>query len=275
MCPMQVAAPGWLGVEHSICVSETNFAETSAVVVTSFRLPLQTNLHVAVELFTNPDPVSVTSVLPAEGPQEGVTDKAVISATSKPITPTGWRVISSSLPISVATRSKVLPKPVAEVFWKAFLRPAIVTSASVPKYETVKYTVAPKEVVGALVGDPVGAEVVGAGVVGAGVVGAVVGAGVVGEVVGAGVVGEVDGAGVVGAVVGITSSRRPGRSAFALPVGSICVVPNVTAEICNADRGIVGDTARRADMNASISTSSKSDGMKFIKVALAFSSPCA
>ena len=70
------------------------------------------------------------------------------------------------------------------------------------------------KVVGAEVGEAVGATVVGA-VVGAGVVGAsvgepVVGASVVGDVVGAGVVGDAVGAAVVGAsVVGEAANARP------------------------------------------------------------------
>ena len=74
--------------------------------------------------------------------------------------------------------------------------------------------VASVKVVGAEVGEAVGAAVVGA-VVGAGVVGAsvgepVVGASVVGDVVGAGVVGDAVGAAVVGAsVVGEAANARP------------------------------------------------------------------
>ena len=98
----------------------------------------------------------------------------------------------------------------------------------------MKYTVAPKGVVGAVVGALVG-ELVGA--VDGALVGEAVGPGVVGVAVGPGVVGVA----VVGAAV---SSLRPGSSRLAFPVGLRCVVPNTIDPMCNAERGIFGVTAR-------------------------------
>jgi len=117
---------------HFICVSDTNSANTNKVLSETLALTVHTNLHVAVELFTNPDPVSVISVPPLEGPQPGATVSVIVKAMWRPIVSTGCKVINSNLPMLVAIASNVGPNPPADVFWNVNLKFDVVKSDDGP-----------------------------------------------------------------------------------------------------------------------------------------------
>ena len=104
---------------HCICVSDTNSANTNKVLSETLALALHTNLHVAVELFTKPEPMSVISVPPLEGPQAGATVSVTVRAMWSPTVTTGCKVINSNLPMLVAIASSVGPNLPADEFWNA------------------------------------------------------------------------------------------------------------------------------------------------------------